>query len=242
MSTYTTGELAKECNVSVRTVQYYDNKDLLKPTSLSENGRRLYSDEDLKKLRQICLLKSLGLSLSAIKGVLNSDDPGKILQLLLQEQSKEIEHSIEKEKEQLSAIKAVQNDLSNAKEIPATLNKGIDQYMNNRKKLKRTHAKMLVIGVFLDVVEIITFCIGIFKGLWWPFLTGMIFVIATAMALVRMYYREVRYICPECNTIFKPNFREFFFSSHNLKTRKLTCTACHQKTWCVETADDGGAK
>ena len=30
MSTYTTGELAKECDVSVRTVQYYDNKDLLK--------------------------------------------------------------------------------------------------------------------------------------------------------------------------------------------------------------------
>ena len=88
MSTYTTGELAKECDVSVRTVQYYDQKDLLKPTSLSENGRRLYSEEDLKKLRQVCLLKSLGLSLSTIKGVLSSEDPGKILSVLLNEQIK----------------------------------------------------------------------------------------------------------------------------------------------------------
>ncbi|MDD3244486.1 MAG: MerR family DNA-binding transcriptional regulator, partial [Eubacteriales bacterium] len=43
MSAYTTGELAGLCGVSVRTVQFYDTKGLLKPTALSEGGRRLYS-------------------------------------------------------------------------------------------------------------------------------------------------------------------------------------------------------
>ena len=240
MSTYTTGDLAKECDVSVRTVQYYDQKDLLKPSSFSENGRRLYSDEDLKKLRQICLLKSLGLSLSAIKGVLNSEDPGKILSVLLNEQVKEIERSIESEKEKLRAVKAVQNGLSDAEAIPATLNKGIDQYMNNRKKLRRTHGKMLAFGIPMDIVEIVTLCIGIFKGIWWPFFIGIALAVVGAAVVVQMYYREINYICPECNTVFKPGFREFFFAGHTAKTRKLTCTSCHQKTWCIETADDGG--
>lgn len=57
MSAYTTGEVAKLCGVSVRTVQFYDAKGLLKPTSLSEGGRRLYSLGDLTRLRLICVLK-----------------------------------------------------------------------------------------------------------------------------------------------------------------------------------------
>ena len=48
MSKYTTGELAKLCGVSVRTVQFYDTKGLLPPSELSEGGRRLYSDDDLQ--------------------------------------------------------------------------------------------------------------------------------------------------------------------------------------------------
>ena len=47
MSKYTTGELAKLCGVSVRTVQYYDSRNILAPSELSEGGRRLYSEEDL---------------------------------------------------------------------------------------------------------------------------------------------------------------------------------------------------
>ena len=40
MSQYTTGELAKLCGVTVRTVQYYDTRGILIPAALSEGGRR----------------------------------------------------------------------------------------------------------------------------------------------------------------------------------------------------------
>ena len=50
MSIYTTGEIAKLCGVTVRTVQYYDSRSILVPSALSEGGRRLYSEEDLKGL------------------------------------------------------------------------------------------------------------------------------------------------------------------------------------------------
>ena len=44
MPQYTTGELAAKCGVSVRTVQFYDRKNLLKPFQLTEGGRRLYCE------------------------------------------------------------------------------------------------------------------------------------------------------------------------------------------------------
>lgn len=38
MSKYTTGEIAKLCGVSVRTVQYYDTRNILTPSELTEGG------------------------------------------------------------------------------------------------------------------------------------------------------------------------------------------------------------
>jgi DNA-binding transcriptional MerR regulator len=48
--------MAKLCDVSVRTVQYYDDRGILIPSELSEGGRRLYTDADLRKLKIICFL------------------------------------------------------------------------------------------------------------------------------------------------------------------------------------------
>lgn len=42
MSKYTTGEIAKLCGVSVRTVQYYDTRGILTPSELTEGGRRIF--------------------------------------------------------------------------------------------------------------------------------------------------------------------------------------------------------
>lgn len=37
---YSTGEIAELCGVTVRTVQYYDREGLLKPERFSEGGRK----------------------------------------------------------------------------------------------------------------------------------------------------------------------------------------------------------
>lgn len=66
MSKYTTGEIAKLCGVSVRTVQYYDERGILIPSELSEGGRRLYSEDDYKKLKIICFLRDAGISIKSI--------------------------------------------------------------------------------------------------------------------------------------------------------------------------------
>ena len=74
MSKYTTGELAKLCNVSVRTVQYYDTRNILVPSELSEGGRRLYSEDDLRRMKIICFLREAGISINDIGKVLSEDN------------------------------------------------------------------------------------------------------------------------------------------------------------------------
>ena len=77
MSLYTTGELAKKCNVSVRTIQYYDERGILVPTDLTEGGRRLFSEEDVATLETICFLRDLDISIKDIAE--NEMFAGKVL-------------------------------------------------------------------------------------------------------------------------------------------------------------------
>ncbi len=72
-SIYSTGEFAKRANVSVRTIRYYDDKGLLKPSEVRESGYRYYTDTDFIKLQQIIVLKRLGFSLEDIAEISSRD-------------------------------------------------------------------------------------------------------------------------------------------------------------------------
>ena len=67
----TISQIAKLSGISVRTLQYYDEIGLLKPSSLSESGYRLYDEEALGKLQQILTLKELDFSLKEIQQLLS---------------------------------------------------------------------------------------------------------------------------------------------------------------------------
>ena len=86
MSKYTTGEIAKLCGVSVRTVQYYDNRGILIPSELSEGGRRLYTENDLKRMHIICFLREAGLPINGISALFAEKNPQNIISILLQQQ------------------------------------------------------------------------------------------------------------------------------------------------------------
>ena len=84
MSKYTTGELAKLCNVTVRTVQYYDKRGILIPTELSEGGRRLYSESDLQRLKVICFLREVDVPIDSISQLLEEEHPEKVISILIE--------------------------------------------------------------------------------------------------------------------------------------------------------------
>lgn len=103
----TTGELAAACGVSVRTVQYYDERGLVQPVGRSEGRRRLYDDAALERLRAVCTLKALGLSLAAIRGVLDESADTRALLGVLDEQELVLEAHIAADQATLAQLKAV---------------------------------------------------------------------------------------------------------------------------------------
>lgn len=74
MKTYSVSELAKMAGVSVRTLHYYDEIGLLKPSARSASGYRLYGHDDLLQLQQILFFKELEFSLDEIRTILASPD------------------------------------------------------------------------------------------------------------------------------------------------------------------------
>ena len=66
---YTIGEAAKKLQISTRTLRYYDEKDLVRPAYIKENGYRFYSEEQIRQIELILFLKELGFSLKQIKMV-----------------------------------------------------------------------------------------------------------------------------------------------------------------------------
>lgn len=57
-------EVSKLTGLSIRTLCYYDEIGLLKPTACTEAGYRLYDDEALKKLQEIMFFRELDFSLT----------------------------------------------------------------------------------------------------------------------------------------------------------------------------------
>ena len=68
-------EIAKLTGVSVRTLHYYDEIGLLKPSSVdSQNGYRYYDEKSLERLQEILFYRELDFPLKAISEIISSPD------------------------------------------------------------------------------------------------------------------------------------------------------------------------
>ena len=82
----TVEEISDLTGISVRTLHYYDEIGLLKPTEKSDAGYRLYDDKALETLQQILFFREFDISLKEIKAVL--DNPALERNQILQVQRK----------------------------------------------------------------------------------------------------------------------------------------------------------
>ena len=82
----TVKEISDLTGISVRTLHYYDEIGLLKPTEKSDAGYRLYDDKALETLQQILFFREFDISLKEIKAVL--DNPSLERNQILQVQRK----------------------------------------------------------------------------------------------------------------------------------------------------------
>jgi DNA-binding transcriptional MerR regulator len=65
-------ETSKITNLSIRTLRYYDEIDLIKPSKITDAGYRYYDEKSLEKLQEILFLKELDFSLKEIKEIVSN--------------------------------------------------------------------------------------------------------------------------------------------------------------------------
>ena len=234
MSKYTTGELAKLCGVTVRTVQYYDTRGILIPGELSEGGRRLYSEDDLKRMKVICFLRELDLPIDVISQILKEEHPEKVISLLIDQQETVLSDEISEKQEKLEKLRELKNALKGKTVISLETIGDIAVIMEGRKKLKRMRRTTIMTGIPVTALQWFSIVYWIVKCVWWPFIVWVTAAVPWSILVSRYYFNHVKYICPECHEVFKPAWKEAFWANHNPTARKLTCTACGRKGFCVE--------
>lgn len=74
----TISQVAELTDISIRTLQYYDEIGLLKPSELTQSGYRLYDDEALQKLQQILFFRELDFKLKDIREIIEKPDFDRI--------------------------------------------------------------------------------------------------------------------------------------------------------------------
>ena len=234
MSKYTTGEIAKLCGVSVRTVQYYDSRNILVPSELSEGGRRLYSEDDLKRMRIICFLREAGVPINSIGELFAEEHPEKVISILLDQQEQTLREELEEQQRKLSIIETIKRELKEVKNFSVESIGDIAFVMKNKNKLRKMRWLVVLTGIPVTALQWTSIVLWITNGFWWLFVIWACVAIPWGIGVSKYYFDHVAYICPQCHEIFKPRLGESFWAYHTPKMRRLTCPKCGRKGLCIE--------
>lgn len=240
MSKYTTGEIAKLTDVSVRTVQYYDDRGILTPSELSEGGRRLYSEDDLKRMHIICFLRKAGLSINGISTLFTEKNPEQVIGILLEQQEKAIREELSVRERQLALVEGIKRELGELESFSVESIGDIAHIMENKNKLRKMRWTMVLTGIPVTAFQWTSIILWITHGFWWLFAAWACVAIPWGISVSVHYFKHVAYICPKCHTVFKPKLKEAFWSYHTPRMRRLRCPECNNRGLCVEVYAEEG--
>lgn len=74
------GELAKQLGLNPKTIRYYENEGLIKPTR--HGAFRTFMQQDVDRLKSIISMRQMGLSIATIKALFNIEDRDKAKQFM----------------------------------------------------------------------------------------------------------------------------------------------------------------
>ena len=129
----TVAQMSKRTGVSVRTLHYYDQIGLLKPTEVTDAGYRLYDDTALDKLYMILVYRELGLSLNEIGSILDAPDYDR--NRVLEHQIKLMQERIEKLQNRIALAKGMHMLGVKYMDFEGFAPKKIDEYSQQAKVL-----------------------------------------------------------------------------------------------------------
>jgi DNA-binding transcriptional MerR regulator len=109
--TFTVSQLAKTAKVTPDAIRHYVRIGLLQPGRNEGNGYKLFTPEDLQRVRFIRKARNLGYTLSDIQSILDDSNKGqspcpKVRQI--------IEQRIEENKRRIQELQSLQTRMENA--------------------------------------------------------------------------------------------------------------------------------
>jgi DNA-binding transcriptional MerR regulator len=108
-------ELSQLTGVSVRTLQYYDEINLLTPAYINEHGHRFYDSNSFSKIFVIISLKNMGMSLNNINQYVNNNDFD--IRLFIKEEKRRIETAITDLQLRLMRLSSLDEQVSENQDI-----------------------------------------------------------------------------------------------------------------------------
>jgi DNA-binding transcriptional MerR regulator len=108
----TTGDLARACATTLRTVRFYEEAGLLCPDNRSDGGHRQFGPEDLEKLQLITDLREAGLSLQEIKDLFELKQRCGTPEQASQEMSQALEAQIEMMQKKICVLRRLREELA----------------------------------------------------------------------------------------------------------------------------------
>lgn len=128
----TVKEISRLTGISVRTLHYYDEINLLKPTQTTDAGYRLYDDTTLERLHSILLFRELQFPLKEIKSIL--DNPDFDTRTALKEQIKLLELQRNRLDEIIISAREILTKGAELMRFSAFDKTEIDKYTNEAKQ------------------------------------------------------------------------------------------------------------
>lgn len=128
----TVKEISRLTGISVRTLHYYDEINLLKPTQTTDAGYRLYDDTALERLHSILLFRELQFPLKEIKSIL--DNPDFDTRTALKEQIKLLELQRNRLDEIIISAREILTKGAELMRFSAFDKTEIDKYTNEAKQ------------------------------------------------------------------------------------------------------------
>ena len=139
---FTIGEVAEKTGVSVRTLRYYDEIGLLKPTKDESSGHRMYTEKDLLTLHKILSLKFLGFRLDQIRDILSNQTYDLSLKGTLVAEKQMLEQKKKELEERIQTIGRVMELLEEVGEIDSNVLMSLLRSMQTKEKQKEWMAKI----------------------------------------------------------------------------------------------------
>jgi DNA-binding transcriptional MerR regulator len=141
------GEVAKQTDVEVGTIRYYESLGLLTPVERSDNGYRYYDDEAIERLQFVRKAQSLRFSLAEIHQVLGVRSAGSpacpIVKGLLKQKIASLEEQIEMMKQMKEELETYQSrwesrplDNPSSKELCSMIGEVVDRDLPTHHHLR----------------------------------------------------------------------------------------------------------